>query len=230
MVKHFTSKHPGDRARSGRNDPGVRQRRGSLPPRHPHRHLQRLELEGKALEEFLERRRKLNRYFASLGYDISAMLKPWSFGPFGRDMQAVGENKVNRNRARPTPSPHSLLWSRPQPCHFSPGERRHDVIAGAPALPPRPTETKSEIPLTPAGAKLWSKAGDTSEVRHDAATSSSRAAGSSSSCSSLAARRMTRRCSQVSASGCSPSWITVNSYLLIVNGFLGRCCSPSWAR
>src|SRR5207237_9097736 len=35
------------------------------------------ELEGKALEEFIERRRKLNRYFASLGYDISAMIKPW---------------------------------------------------------------------------------------------------------------------------------------------------------
>src|SRR3954471_9700345 len=48
------------------------------------------ELEGKALEDFVERRRKVNRYFATVGYDnISAMLKPWSFGPFGRDMQAL---------------------------------------------------------------------------------------------------------------------------------------------
>jgi hypothetical protein len=37
------------------------------------------ELEGKALDGLIEARRKLNRYFASLGYDISAMLKPWSF-------------------------------------------------------------------------------------------------------------------------------------------------------
>jgi len=34
------------------------------------------ELEGKALDDFLDRRRQLNRYFASLGYDISAMMKP----------------------------------------------------------------------------------------------------------------------------------------------------------
>ncbi|CAN5529098.1 hypothetical protein BH20VER3_BH20VER3_08790 [soil metagenome] len=56
------------------------------------------ELEGKALTEFLERRRGLNRYFTSLGYDVSVFLKPWSFGPFGRDMQIMGENKRNRNR------------------------------------------------------------------------------------------------------------------------------------
>src|SRR5438067_10465619 len=57
------------------------------------------ELEGKALEDFVDHRRKLNRSFAALGYDIGAMMKPWSFGPFGRDMQLLGENKVNRNRA-----------------------------------------------------------------------------------------------------------------------------------
>src|SRR5438270_8354069 len=68
------------------------------------------ELEGKALEDFIEHRRKLNRYFASLSYDISAMLKPWSFGPFGRDMQAVGENKVNRNRAAANSVAALLLW------------------------------------------------------------------------------------------------------------------------
>ncbi|MDQ6940603.1 MAG: class A beta-lactamase-related serine hydrolase, partial [Verrucomicrobiota bacterium] len=40
------------------------------------------ELEGKALEEFIDRRRVINRYFDSLGYHISAMMKPWSFGPY----------------------------------------------------------------------------------------------------------------------------------------------------
>src|SRR4051794_24284503 len=69
------------------------------------------ELEGKALEDFVERRRKLNRYFATLGYDnVSAMLKPWSFGPFGRDMQALGENKVNRNRASANSVASLLFW------------------------------------------------------------------------------------------------------------------------
>src|SRR4030088_2032513 len=57
------------------------------------------ELEGKALEEFIDRRRAINRYFDSLGYHISAMMKPWSFGPYGREMQLLGNNKENRNQA-----------------------------------------------------------------------------------------------------------------------------------
>ena len=68
------------------------------------------ELEGKALEDFVDRRRKLNRSFAAHGYDIGAMMKPWSFGPFGRDMQALGENKVNRNRASANSIASLLLW------------------------------------------------------------------------------------------------------------------------
>lgn len=69
------------------------------------------ELEGKALQDFIDRRRKLNRAFASLGYEISAMMKPWSFGPFGRDLQALGPNKANRNRGSATPSPRSFSGS-----------------------------------------------------------------------------------------------------------------------
>jgi beta-lactamase class A len=130
------------------------------------------ELEGKALEDFIERRRKLNRSFASLGYDISAMLKPWSFGPFGRDMQAMGENKANRNWASANACASLLLWI----------VRRHAVSAPASDAmmsllerrlsPPRPSENQVKEffgESLPAGAKLWSKEGDTSEVRHDAA-------------------------------------------------------------
>ena len=130
------------------------------------------ELDGKALEEFTERRRKLNHYFASLGYDISAMIKPWSFGPFGRDMQLMGENKVNRNRASANSFASLLLWI----------VRRHAISPAAsdammsllerPLSPPRPTENQVKEFLgesLPAGTKLWSKSGDTSEVRHDAA-------------------------------------------------------------
>ena len=40
------------------------------------------ELKGKALDESIDRRRKLNRYFSSLSYDTSAMMKSWSFGSF----------------------------------------------------------------------------------------------------------------------------------------------------
>ncbi|HSV62238.1 MAG TPA: serine hydrolase [Chthoniobacterales bacterium] len=129
------------------------------------------ELEGKALDDFLDRRRKLNRSFAALGYDISAMMKPWSFGPFGRDMQALGENKVNRNRASANSIASLLLWI----------VRRHAISAQAsdammsllerPLSPPRQTENQVVGYFgesLPPGAKLWSKEGDTSEVRHDA--------------------------------------------------------------
>ncbi|HEY3663741.1 MAG TPA: serine hydrolase [Chthoniobacterales bacterium] len=130
------------------------------------------ELEGKALEDFLDRRRSLNRYFASLGYDVSVFIKPWSFGPFGRDMQIMGENKSNRNRASANAIA-SLLFSIVQ---------RRAVSASAsdammallerPLDPMRPDENQVKDffgESLPPGSRLWSKEGDTSEVRHDAA-------------------------------------------------------------
>ncbi len=130
------------------------------------------ELKGKALDDFLERRRNLNRYFATMGYDVSVFLKPWSFGPFGRDNQILGENKINRNRASANSVASLLLWI----------VRRHAISAEAsdamlallerPLNPPRPDENQVQGffgESLPPGARLWSKEGDTSEVRHDAA-------------------------------------------------------------
>ena len=130
------------------------------------------ELDGKALADFMERRRKLNRYFASLGYDLSAMLKPWSFGPFGRDLQAVGENKANRNRATSNSVASLLLWIIRGRAVSQQASDAMLSLLERPLAPPRPTENQVKEYLgesLPSGAKLWSKAGDTSEVRHDAA-------------------------------------------------------------
>jgi len=130
------------------------------------------ELEGKALEDFIDRRRRLNRYFASLGYDISAMIKPWSFGPFGRDMQIMGENKVNRNRASAN-SFASLLLGIVRHHAISPhASDAMMALLERPLSPLRSTENQVKEFLgesLPPGTKLWSKEGDTSEVRHDAA-------------------------------------------------------------
>ncbi|MEY2492906.1 MAG: hypothetical protein QOH24_1857 [Verrucomicrobiota bacterium] len=38
------------------------------------------------------------------------MIKPWSFGPFGRDTQIMGENKANRNRASANSFASLLFW------------------------------------------------------------------------------------------------------------------------
>jgi len=129
------------------------------------------ELEGKALEDFIDRRRKLNRSFTSLGYDISAMMKPWSFGPFGRDMQLLGENKVNRNRATANSFASLLFWI---VCRRAISPQASDAMMSLlerPLSPPRPTENQVKEYFgesLPPGARLWSKEGDTAEVRHDA--------------------------------------------------------------
>jgi beta-lactamase class A len=130
------------------------------------------ELDSKALDDFLDRRRKLNRHFASLGYDISAMLKPWSFGPFGRDMQALGENKVNRNRATANSVASLLLWIVRRRAISSQASDAMMSLLERPLSPPRPTENQIKDffgESLPPDTKLWSKSGETSEVRHDAA-------------------------------------------------------------
>src|SRR3954465_13105508 len=130
------------------------------------------ELEGKALEDFIERRRSVNSSFATLGYDnISAMLKPWSFGPFGRDMQALGENKVNRNRASANSVASLLFWIVRSRAISPQASDAMLKLLERPLDPPRPTENQVKEYLgesLPRGSKLWSKAGDTSEVRNNA--------------------------------------------------------------
>jgi beta-lactamase class A len=130
------------------------------------------ELNGKPLEDFLERRRKLNRYFGSLGYDVSVFIKPWSFGPFGRDMQIMGENKINRNRASANSIASLLLWIVRQRAISPEASKAMLALLERPLDPPRPGENQVKDFLgesLPPGTRLWSKEGDTSEVRHDAA-------------------------------------------------------------
>lgn len=130
------------------------------------------ELEGRGLRKFIDKRGVVNRYLNPMGYDISAMAKPWSFGPYGRDVQVMGPNRENRNRATSNAVASLLLWI----------VRRRAISPAASdammKLLERPLNplTKDENQVKeffgealPEGSKLWSKAGWTSEVRHDAA-------------------------------------------------------------
>jgi hypothetical protein len=129
------------------------------------------ELDEKALNEFIDRRRSLNRYFASLGYDVSVMMKPWSFGPFGRDMQMMTGKPANRNRLSANSVASLLLWIVRRQA-ISP--QASDAMLGLlerPLAPTRPKENQVKDFLgeaLPKGSRLWSKEGDTDEVRHDA--------------------------------------------------------------
>ncbi|HSP17529.1 MAG TPA: serine hydrolase [Thermoanaerobaculia bacterium] len=126
-------------------------------------------LEGRALERFIAQRRSINDDFTRLGYDISAMCKPWSFGPYGRDLQVLGKNRQYRNRLTANATTSLITWI----------ARRHapesDLMLNflsRPINPTRPDENQVKEfagEALAAGAKLWSKAGWTSEVRHDTA-------------------------------------------------------------
>jgi beta-lactamase class A len=100
------------------------------------------------------------------------MMKPWSFGPFGRDMQALGENKVNRNRASANSIASLLLWIVRRRAVSTQASDAMMALLERPLSPPRLNENQVKDffgESLPPGAKLWSKEGDTSEVRHDAA-------------------------------------------------------------
>ncbi len=130
------------------------------------------ELEGRALRQFIEKRRVVNRWFGSMGYDISAMAKPWSFGPFGRDKQLMGgDDRPNRNRATSNAVASLLLWIVRRRA-VSP--EASDAMLALLKRPLPPEKEENQVvefigEALPAGSQLWSKAGWTSEVRHDAA-------------------------------------------------------------
>ena len=128
-------------------------------------------LEGRALTRYIDKRRDINRRFEKLGYagNVSAMMKPWSFGPYGRDLQVLGEKRVNRNKLTANATAALLLWIVRR---RAPGSEPMMTMLERPLAPLREEENQVKEFLgesLPAGSKLWSKAGWTSEVRHDAA-------------------------------------------------------------
>jgi hypothetical protein len=132
------------------------------------------ELSPDDLKEWAEKRNGVNRYFTSLGYsNINVNKKPWCEGPYGRETQAIKAFKPTRNMlttdatarlvteivtgqavsAKRSAEMMELLKRDPYSPATDPDDQAHGFSGRA--LPP--------------GAKLWSKAGWTSQVRHDAA-------------------------------------------------------------
>ncbi|MGO8926372.1 MAG: serine hydrolase [Limisphaerales bacterium] len=133
------------------------------------------ELTPKEMEKWYYKRNAVNRYFASHGYtDINVNRKPSCEGPYGREMQSVQMSKPNHRNwlttdatarllteivtgkavsAKRCAEMMELLKRDPSPDSGNKNDQAHAYTALA--LPP--------------GSKLWSKAGWTSECRHDAA-------------------------------------------------------------
>lgn len=128
-------------------------------------------LEGRALRRYIERRRDINRRFEKLGYGdgVSAMMKPWSYGPYGVDLQVLGEKAKDRNKLTSNATAALLLWI---VRGKAPGAASMMRLLERPLSPPREGENQVKEFIgeaLPTEAKLWSKAGWTSSVRHDAA-------------------------------------------------------------
>ena len=128
-------------------------------------------LEGRALRRYIDKRREINKRFQKVGYadNVSAMMKPWSFGPYGVDLQVLGEKRVNRNMLTANATASLLLWIQRL---RAPGAAEMMALMERPLSPPRADENQVQEFIgaaLPTGARLWSKAGWTSEVRHDAA-------------------------------------------------------------
>ncbi len=127
------------------------------------------ELPEAEIKLWFEKRNAVTAYFASLGYTgVLAHKKPWGDGPYGRESQAIRLYEPKRNML--TTDATARLFA--------------EIVTGRSITPARSAEMMTLLardplakndeqaaftgPALPPGAKLWSKAGWTSQTRHDA--------------------------------------------------------------
>jgi len=126
------------------------------------------------LEDWVKKRNAVNRYFASLGYgNINANKKPWCEGPYGRETQAIQAFKPSRNWL--TTDATARLMTEIATGKAVSAKRSLEMMAllrrdpFSAADKDLDNQAKFTGQALPPGSKLWSKAGWTSETRHDAA-------------------------------------------------------------
>lgn len=131
------------------------------------------ELPAAAMEEWAKKRNAVNEYFVAQGYNgLNINQKPWGDGPFGRERVFVGGEYTNRNMLTTSATARLLC----------------EIVSGQSVTPQRTEQMMKllrrdyekhcddpEDQATrffgsglPGGCRLWSKAGWTSTIRHDA--------------------------------------------------------------
>jgi Beta-lactamase enzyme family len=121
----------------------------------------------------------VNRFFKSLGWPeldtINVNQKTWCDGPYGRERIFVGESRENRNMLT-TNATARLLHSIVGGVSISAKASQAMMNLLQRSLNPNDLSTEDENQVTgflgeglPLDAQIWSKAGWTSQVRHDAA-------------------------------------------------------------
>jgi len=136
------------------------------------------ELPEAEMRDWAFKRNAVNRYFEGRGYTgINANQKPWCEGPYGREAVFVGADRSNRNML--TTEATARLLAEIALGRAVSAERSAQMMAllrrgpaAAPNDPPNDFNSQTRGftgSALPPSAKLWSKAGWTSQTRHDAA-------------------------------------------------------------
>ncbi|MBW4576376.1 MAG: class A beta-lactamase-related serine hydrolase [Aphanothece sp. CMT-3BRIN-NPC111] len=138
------------------------------------------ELPGAPFETWKQQRNIVNRYFQSLGWPemetINVNQKTWSEGPYGRERAFLGELMENRNMLTTNATArllHSIIGG------VAVSSARSQAMMTIMKRSLNPAELTSDVDENqitgflggglPQDAQIWSKAGWTSQVRHDAA-------------------------------------------------------------
>lgn len=121
---------------------------------------------------WFERRNAVTRYFTGLGYTgVYAHKKPWGDGPYGRESQAIRLYEPKRNMLTTDDTARLLVEIVNGKC-VTPARSREmlELMKRDPAAPTADPDDQAKFsgPGLPAGTRLWSKAGWTSQTRHDA--------------------------------------------------------------
>lgn len=120
-----------------------------------------------------EKRNAVNRFFHSFGYpDINANRKTWNDGPYGRDKQAVDQFTPARNFLTTNATARLLAEIAAGRCLSADRCRQMLELLKRDFTDASSSDYQAREftgPGLPASAKLWSKAGDMSTARHDAA-------------------------------------------------------------
>jgi hypothetical protein len=120
-----------------------------------------------------QKRNAVNRYFTSLGFqNINVNRKPWCEGPYGREKQSVNLHKPSHRNWLTTDATARLLTEIATGRAVTPERSRQmmELLRRDPFNPKAETQSREYTgKALPEGTTLWSKAGWTSETRHDAA-------------------------------------------------------------
>jgi beta-lactamase class A len=132
------------------------------------------ELPPQEIEQWWDKRNAVNRYFSALGYtNINVNKKPWCEGPYGRETQAIALFQPTRNQL--TTDATARLMTEIVTGRAVSAERCRQMMELLQRNPGDPSADSDNQARgftglgIPEGTKLWSKAGWTSETRHDCA-------------------------------------------------------------